>query len=183
MSIILFKLTIFSFHRLSYVTRAWQARVDAVKSCKSEPEAIAATMAIAERDECEVVICQPGDTMIFRPCDAHSVFTVFARGTPASEQWAILNGQTWISRPDLAAGMKVMRSMGAKSDGDYHVARMYREAIRHFEPRYQFPRGAPFREQVLHYALARGLVDKRKSEAASSKKVKRLAKLNNFGGR
>ena len=37
----------------------------------------AQSMAIAEHKEVEVVICQPGDSMIFRPYDAHSVFTVF----------------------------------------------------------------------------------------------------------
>ena len=57
------------------------------KSCKDDE---AKSMAIAEHEEVEVVICQPGDTMIFRPCDAHSVFTVFPVGTPDSAKWAIL---------------------------------------------------------------------------------------------
>jgi len=46
------------------------------KSLRLEDRA-AQSMAIAEHKEVEVVICQPGDTMIFRPYDAHSVFTVF----------------------------------------------------------------------------------------------------------
>ncbi len=72
--------------------------------------------------------------------------------------------------------------MGDKSDGNYHVARMYKNAIQHFEPRYKFPVRATLREQVHHYALARGLVDEEKSKAASSNKVKRLDKLADFGG-
>lgn len=150
------------------------------KSCKDDE---ANSMAIAEHEEVEVVICQPGDTMIFRPCDAHSVFTVFPVGTPDSEKWAILNGHNWISRHDLAGGMRVLRSMGSKEDGDYHVARMYRNAIRQFEPSYRFPPRSTLREQVKHYAVATGLVDEEKSRAATSKTVKRLAKLANFGGR
>ncbi len=41
-------------------------------------------------------------------------------------------GQTWLSRHDLAGGMKVLRSIGSKLDGNFHVARMYKNAIRKF---------------------------------------------------
>jgi len=54
--------------------------------------------------------------------------------------------------------------------------------MQYFEPRYKFPVLAALREQVHHYALARGLVDVEKSKAANSNKVKRLDKLANFGG-
>jgi hypothetical protein len=164
----------------SYVTRKFQRLVND-KTLRLNPAA--QSMAIAEHEEVEVVICQPGDTMIFRPNDAHSVFTVFPEGTPASEQWAMINGQTWLSRYDLAGGMRVLRSIGSRLDGDYHVARMYRNAIRQFEPRYEFPVGLSYRDQVHQYALDRGLVNVVKSEAARRKGVKRLAKLANFGGR
>ena len=162
------------------MTRKFQRLVND-KTLRLDPTA--QSMASAEHEEVEVVICQPGDTMIFRPNDAHSVFTVFPEGTPASEQWAMINGQTWLSRYDLAGGMRVLRSIGSKLDGNFHVARLYKNAIRQFEPRYQFPIGKSFREQVLQSALDRGLVDVAKSEAARRKGVKRLAKLANFGGR
>ena len=63
------------------------------KSLRLE-DCAAQSMTIAEHKEVKLVICQPGDTMIFRPNDAHSVFTVFPEGSPASEQWAMINGQT-----------------------------------------------------------------------------------------
>jgi hypothetical protein len=65
------------------------------------------------------------------------------------------NGQTWLSRHDLVGGMKVLRSIGSKLDGNFHVGRMYKNAIRQFEPRYQFPVGKLYREQVYQYALDR----------------------------
>ena len=86
-------------------------------------------MAIAMHKEVEADLCQPGDTMIFRPNEAHSVFTLFPAGTPASEQWAMINRQTWLSRHDLAGGMKSLRSIGSRLDGNFHGARMYKDAI------------------------------------------------------
>ena len=58
-------------------------------------------LAVGANEEVEVVIAMPGDTVVLRAGDLHCVITVFTEGTPACEQLANVNGQTWISKWDV----------------------------------------------------------------------------------
>ena len=54
---------------------------------------IQALLKVMDYDCCEVVICDPGDIMIFGEGDYHAVITVYPLGTPIKEQVALICGK------------------------------------------------------------------------------------------
>ena len=56
-------------------------------------EKIKAIIKVMQYEFCEVVVCAPGDIVVFRAGDYHAVITVYPEETPVTEQYALLCGK------------------------------------------------------------------------------------------
>jgi hypothetical protein len=73
----------------------------------------------------------PGNTVVLRAGDLHCVITVFPEETPACEQLAIVNGQTWISKWDVERGFKFLKRR-TQTNFDEKLPLIYLKAAKKF---------------------------------------------------
>ena len=123
-----------------------------------------------------VAICQAGDTMVLKAGTQHAVLTVYPEGTSLDKQVALVAGETFVQRCDVGDSVRLYsyRNGNKKMTGQFceELNTRLLPAYKRLYPELRNRVGETF-DLLKELACDKGLFDKGKSKAASTKRLRR----------